>query len=124
MLIDSGVCPGVESTVSVTSPSDSTSPSSEQLDRVLDLARCRGSERDRGAAFGELEVAGQEVRVEVGLDDPLDAKRVLCGVDEVLLDIALRIDSHRATGGRVADQVRRVRQAPQVVLAKEHRGRA
>ena len=69
-------------------------------------------------------MAGEEVRVEVRLDDPLDAKRVLSGVDEVLLDIALRIDRDRTTSRRVADQVRRMGQAPQVVLAKEHRGRA
>ena len=42
------------------------------------------------------------------------------GVGQVLGHVALRVDHHCPPRGRVADQVRGVRQAPEVVLGEEH----
>ena len=76
---------------------------------------------DRGAGGGgQLEVAGQEVGVEVGLDHELDRQPLGLGVGEVLGDVALRVDDDGAPGRLVADQVRRVREAVQVVLVEQH----
>jgi hypothetical protein len=69
---------------------------------------------------GELEVAGQEVGVEVGLDDAVDAEPVRIRVVEVLADVALGVDDDGGTGRVVTDQVRGVGQAPEVVLPEEH----
>ena len=58
--------------------------------------------------------------MEVGLDDPLDVQAVGFGVGEVLGDVALGVDDDGSAGGGVADQVRRVGQALEVVLPEEH----
>ena len=44
---------------------------------------------------GELEVTGQEVGMEVGLDHPLDAQTERVGVGHVLRHVTLRVDDHR-----------------------------
>ena len=68
----------------------------------------------------QLEMAREEVRVEVGLDDLLYGQTGLVGVGEVRVDVALRVDHDGAAGALVADEVRRMRQAPEEVLAEEH----
>ena len=55
------------------------------------------------------------------LDDPLDREAAHRRVLEILPDVALRIDDDRAPGARVADEVRRVRQALEVVLLEDER---
>ena len=60
---------------------------------------------DRTGRRGELEVTGEEVGVEVGLDHPLDAQTQRVGVGQVLRDVTLRVDDDRASGGLVTDQV-------------------
>ncbi len=51
------------------------------------------AEVDAGSgALGQLVVAGDEVGVEMGLDDVLDAEIFLAGEVEVEVDVALRID--------------------------------
>ena len=74
---------------------------------------------DGGAApGGQLFVAGDEIRVQVGLEDVTDADALLLRRLQVNLDIALRIDDHRlAFGGQ---QVRGMGQASQVELLKVH----
>mgnify|MGYP000034089173 CR=1 FL=1 len=63
---------------------------------------------------GQLEVAGEEVGVEVGLDDQLDRHAEFCGVGQVLRHVALGVDHHGAAGVLVAEQVRRHQETPQV----------
>ena len=53
-------------------------------------------------------MAGEEVGVEVGLDDEVNREAELLRVGEVLRDVALRVDDDGAAGGLVSDQVRRV----------------
>ena len=43
-------------------------------------------------AIAQLEVAGDEVRVEVGEEDVRDREAMLVGEREVLPDVALRVD--------------------------------
>ena len=74
----------------------------------------------RAGGCGQLEVSGQEVGVEVGLDHALDAQPVGPGVGEVPADVALRIDHHRPPGGGVTDEVAVERKAGEVVLAEVH----
>ena len=65
------------------------------VDRELGLGA--GAERDGGAGgIGQLQVPGQEVGVEVRLDDPLDGQPVGGGVGEVLADVALGVDDDRS----------------------------
>ena len=60
---------------------------------------------DGAGGGGDLQVAGQEVGVEVGLDDPFDLETVGLGVGQVLRHVALGVDDHGPAGGLVADQV-------------------
>ena len=79
---------------------------------------------DLGAGGGsQLEVAGEEVGVEVGLHDELDRQPVLGRRLEVRRDVAARVDDHGPAGGRVADEVRGLREAVEVVLFEDHRSR-
>ncbi len=118
-LIDSGVCPGVASTWSVTSPRRSCSPSREGLDREVDVGTL--AVRDRRSCLGcELEVPTEEIGVDVGLDHALDAQAVGVGVVEVDLHVAPRIDDDGPARALVTDEVRRLGQAVQVVLHEVH----
>ena len=93
----------------------------QQLDRELGPTGRSLAVADCGAGgFGQLEVAGQEVGVEVGLDHLLDPQPVGRGVGEVLGDIPLGVDDHRRTGRWVSHQVGGVGQASEVVLPEEH----
>ena len=81
----------------------------------------RGVDDLRAGRLRQLQVTGQEVGVEVGLDDQFDGQAQLLGVGDVLGHVALRVDNDCAAGGFVTDQVRRVGQAVQVVLLEDHR---
>ena len=69
----------------------------------------------------EFQVSGDKVGMKVGVDNPFDRHPAHLGVTQVIGDIAARIDNDCATGGFVADQIRRVRQTLNVVLLKQHR---
>jgi len=60
-------------------------------------------------------VPGDEVGVEVPVDHPADGEPVGGSVNEVLADVAARVHDHRLPGAGVSDQVRRLRQALDVV---------
>ena len=78
-------------------------------------------EADLGAGGrGQFEVAGQEVGVEVGLEHQLDGETGGRGVAHVLVDVAARVDDDGSAGGLVADQVRGLREAVEVVLGELH----
>jgi hypothetical protein len=66
-------------------------------------------------------VARQEVGVEVGLDDEFDRQAGIGGVGEILGDVALGVDHDRSARRLIADQVRGVREALEVVLVELHR---
>src|SRR5262249_27763854 len=75
-----------------------------RLERVVGLRA--GAEMDRRAgALAELEVARDEVRVEVGEEHMADLEPEPIGVLEVLLDVALRVDDRGLAGALVADEV-------------------
>ena len=63
---------------------------------------------------------GEEVGVEVGVDHSHDRQAVLLRVSEVLRDIAPRVNDHCLPRRLVADQVRSMRQAVEVVLGEVH----
>ena len=81
---------------------------------VVDAHRLELGLGDRGVddlgagGLGQFEVTGQEVGVEVGLDDQFDGQTEFLGVGEILGHVALRVDNHCAAGGFVPDQVGRV----------------
>ena len=81
----------------------------------------RGVDDLRAGGLRQFEVTGQEVGVEVGLDDQFDGQALFLGVGHVLGHVALRVDNDCAAGGFVTDQVRGVGQAVQVVLLEDHR---
>jgi hypothetical protein len=78
---------------------------------------------DHGAdAIAQLEVPGDEIGVEMGQEHVADTTAEPGGVLEVTLDVALRIDDHRCAAVLVGDQVRRMRQAAEVVLLQDRGG--
>src|SRR5262245_12011083 len=58
--------------------------------------------------------------MQVRFDDALDAQAMLGRVIEIDVHVAAGIDHYRASGSFVADQIRRVRQAGQVMLRENH----
>ena len=88
-----------------------------------EVGRRRRAVADPGAGgLGQLQVSGDEVGVEVGVDDSDDAQPVLAGLLQVHLDVAARVDHHRLPGAGVPDQVGGLGQAVEVVLREVHVG--
>ena len=82
---------------------------------------CAGTQMDgRAAAVAQLQMAGDEVGVEVGEKHVADMKAKLLGVAQVLLNVALRIDDDGSRTGLVSKQIRRMGEASQVVLFQNH----
>ena len=79
-------------------------------ERVLRLSL--GAKMDgRAAAVAQFQMAGHEVRVEVGQENMPNCAAELLGIRQVLLDVALRVDDSGATAALVGDEIRSVRQA-------------
>ena len=74
----------------------------------------------RAAAVAQLQMAGDEVGVEVGEEDMADLEAKFFGVGQILLDVALGVDDDGGRTGFVSEQVRGVGQATQVVLFQDH----
>ena len=72
------------------------------------------------AVVAEFEVPGEKVGVEVSEEDVADLNAELCGIVEVLLDVALWVDHDCGCAGFVGDEVGGVRETAQVVLFEEH----
>ncbi len=70
----------------------------------------------RSGGGGELEVAGDEVGVEVGVDHPGDGQVIRGRVGEVFGDVAARVDDDCLAGRFITNQVGAVGQASEVVL--------
>src|SRR6185295_1333857 len=67
---------------------------------------------------GELAMPAHEIRVQMSFNHILDLEAHRLGFIGVLIDIALRIDDRGFFFG--ADQVRRVRQTPEIKLFEVH----
>ena len=81
------------------------------------------AEDDLGAGRGgQLQVARQEVGVEVRLDHVGDGQPRGLGVTQVLVDVATGVHHRGQTARLVGDQVRGLREALQVVLVDLHVG--
>ncbi len=86
------------------------------------LGRGGSAEVDGGvAAIAELEMAGDEVGMEVREEDVADVQAESVSVVDVLLDVALRVDDDGRVAGFVADEIGGVREAAEVVLFEDHR---
>ena len=80
-----------------------------------------GAEVDRRAgAIAQLQVAGQEVGMEMGEEDVRDPQPVFRGEGEVTVHVALGVHDGRDSGGFIPDQVGRVREAIEVELLQDH----
>jgi hypothetical protein len=86
----------------------------------VNIGACPVDDRSAGGQR-QLQVPGEEVGVQVGLDHQLDAQPRSRRVVQVLLDVAARVDHDRPPGGFVPDQVGRLRHAVEVVLDELHR---
>src|SRR5262249_25525338 len=71
-------------------------------------------------AVAQLQVARQEVGMEVREENVLDPAAELLDVGDVLVDVSLRIDDRRDPGLLVGHEVRSVSQAAEVVLLQYH----
>ena len=69
-------------------------------------------------------MAGDVVRVVVGLQDVLDAHPEVAREPQVLLDVELRVDDRRDPGVLVADQVTRAAEVVVGDLPEDHAGPA
>ena len=69
----------------------------------------------------ELEMAGEEVGVEVRLDDVGDREALLVRISDIPGDVALRVNHDGLPRGRVADEIAGVGEALEVVLLEDHR---
>ncbi len=103
-------------------------PDPPELDRLPVGERGEGvlglgprAQEDLGAdPVAELQVAGEEVGVEVREEDMLDPAAHGLGVCEVLVDVALRVDHRRHARRSRRRQVGGVRQTAKVVLLENH----
>ena len=74
----------------------------------------------RATLLLQLEMARDEVRVEVREDDVADRQAVFSGERHVLIDVTLRIDDGSCRRLLVANQIRRMSEAIQVELVEDH----
>ncbi len=79
----------------------------------------QGTEGELGR-LRQLEVPGEEVGMEVGFDDPLDAQSVSVSVGKVAADVVLGVYDDACAAGFITDQVGRMGQAFDVVRPTEY----
>ena len=85
------------------------------------LRPCPSTQTDGGPrAISELEMAGDEVGVEMGQEHVANPQAVPFGRIDVPLHVALRIDDDGRTALAVADKVRRVGETIEVELLENH----
>jgi hypothetical protein len=92
------------------------------LERMEVVVRLRASTEVDGRphALLQFQMAGHEVRVEMGQDDVLDREAIPRRVVDVPVDVTTRVDDDGRACPLVADQVRRLRQTAEVVLREDH----
>jgi len=118
MQIDSGVWPGVCRISSSTSPRERRSPSSSRSMGNSTCAAAPNAIRAPGGG-GQLEGAGEEVGVHVGLDHALDHEAL---VGEVAGDVPMGSTTTARPVVRCTHQVGRLGEASEVVLPEEQPG--
>ena len=101
-------------------PEGQSLPVGQRIHGELRLGRLAVADGGAGGG-GDLQVAGEEVGVEVRLDDPLDVQAGGLGVGQVLRDVALGVDDDGPAGRLVADEVAEEGETSELVLAEEHR---
>jgi hypothetical protein len=81
------------------------------------------AEVDGGAdAITELEMAGDEIGMEMGEEDMLDLE-VLIGCEiEIVVDVSLRVDDGGDARGFIGDQIGSVGETIEVELLEDHAG--
>ena len=89
------------------------------LELVL-RARTRAQVDGRVLAIAQLQVAREEVRVEVRQKDVSYRAAGRSRVGDVLIDVALGIDHRRLPGLLIGDQIAGVREAAEVILLEDH----
>jgi hypothetical protein len=87
----------------VTSPRLIRSRSASKPDLELGPGGCPVADPGAGLA-GQLQMAAEEVRVEVGVDDADDPQALRVRVLEVLLDVAAGVDDDRSSAVFVTDR--------------------
>ena len=91
----------------------------ERLVGKLLLAETAGQDGSAGGG-GELARAGDEVGVDVGLEDGGDARTVPVGPGKVGVDVATRVDDGDLAGGLVGDPVGDLREAGREDAVDDH----
>jgi hypothetical protein len=107
---------------------ESFEPHVAELESVPVGERCElvfgarpGPQVDPGTdAVTKLEVAGDEVGMEMREEDVLDAASLTFGGGNVPVDVPLRIDDRGNAGSLVGYEVGRMRETTEVVLFKDH----
>src|SRR5437867_9978737 len=85
------------------------------LERVFS-ERFASEANRRACAIAQLEMSGEEVRVEVREKNVGDTEMVLRSERQILIDVSLRIDDRGCAARLVADEVRCVGKAVQIEL--------
>ena len=87
------------------------------------LGTCTGAQVDAGAGgpVSKLQMAGDEVCVEVGEEHVPNLQAVAPRFLQIRLDVPLRIDHGCRARLLVANEIRRVREAIQIELFEDHR---
>jgi hypothetical protein len=79
------------------------------------------AEVDRCAlAIAQLKMPGDEIGVKVGEEHVPDPTAEPVSILDVLIDITLRIDDRSDSAPLISHQIRGMREAPEVVLPKDH----
>src|SRR5215469_6191340 len=95
------------------------SPVAERGETVSRL--CGRPEVDRRpCTIAQLQMAGDEVGVQVGQEDVPDLESVLTGKPKIPIDVTLGVDDGSDVGALVPNQVRSVRETPEVELLEDH----
>ena len=96
-------------------------PFGQRADLELGLSSLAVADPGAGG-LRQLQMAGQEVGVKVGVNHANDPQPVRRGVIQVLLDVAAGIDDHCLPGRGVTNQVGGLGQAVKIVVGEMHGG--
>jgi hypothetical protein len=76
-----------------------------------------GAKMDGGAAtVAQLQVAGNEIRVEMGEEDMANLEAKLFGIRQILLDVALRVNDDSGCALLLPEEIGGMRQTTEIVL--------
>jgi hypothetical protein len=85
------------------------------------LGSCDGAQVNRRPdAIAQLDVASDEIGVEMCEEHVRDPQPMLFGKRQVLIDVTLRVDDSGPPGQFVADEIRRMRETVEIELLEKH----